>query len=218
MGTMRHAGKLIREEAIRCNSQYVDHRWLGGMLTNFKTVKNSIARLVELDEMTASDATRGLTKKEALMLERERVKLDRSLSGIREMKGLPDALFVIDVDHEKIAVSEARKLGIPVVGVCDTNSSPDGIDYPIPGNDDAIRAIKLYLGGAADAILEARGASTPAIEGDADDYVEVPAEENVITTAESIADAVPKTDSAPASGADPADSESVAEDATARDA
>jgi small subunit ribosomal protein S2 len=218
VGTKRQAGKVIREEAKRCNSPYVDHRWLGGMLTNFKTVKNSIARLVELDEMTASDATRGLTKKEALMLERERVKLDRSLSGIREMKGLPDALFVIDVDHEKIAVSEARKLGIPVVGVCDTNSSPDGIDYPIPGNDDAIRAIKLYLGGAADAILEARGASTPAIEGDADDYVEVPAEENVNTTAESIADAVPKTDSAPASGADPADSESVAEDATARDA
>ena len=218
VGTKRQAGKVIREEAKRCNSPYVDHRWLGGMLTNFKTVKNSIARLVELDEMTASDATRGLTKKEALMLERERVKLDRSLSGIRDMKGLPDALFVIDVDHEKIAVSEARKLGIPVVGVCDTNSSPDGIDYPIPGNDDAIRAIKLYLGGAADAILEARGASTPAIEGDADDYVEVPAEENVNTTAESIADAVPKTDSAPASGADPADSESVAEDGTARDA
>lgn len=218
VGTKRQAGKVIREEAKRCNSPYVDHRWLGGMLTNFKTVKNSIARLVELDEMTASDATRGLTKKEALMLERERVKLDRSLSGIREMKGLPDALFVIDVDHEKIAVSEARKLGIPVVGVCDTNSSPDGIDYPIPGNDDAIRAIKLYLGGAADAILEARGASTPAIEGDADDYVEVSAEENVNTTAESIADAVPKTDSVPASGADPADSESVAEDATARDA
>ena len=218
VGTKRQAGKVIREEAKRCNSPYGDHRWLGGMLTNFKTVKNSIARLVELDEMTASDATRGLTKKEALMLERERVKLDRSLSGIRDMKGLPDALFVIDVDHEKIAVSEARKLGIPVVGVCDTNSSPDGIDYPIPGNDDAIRAIKLYLGGAADAILEARGASTPAIEGDADDYVEVSAEENVNTTAESIADAVPKTDSVPASGADPADSESVAEDATARDA
>ncbi len=218
VGTKRQAGKVIREEAKRCNSPYVDYRWLGGMLTNFKTVKNSIARLVELDEMTASDATRGLTKKEALMLERERVKLDRSLSGIRDMKGLPDALFVIDVDHEKIAVSEARKLGIPVVGVCDTNSSPDGIDYPIPGNDDAIRAIKLYLGGAADAILEARGASTPAIEGDADDYVEVSAEENVNTTAESIADAVPKTDSVPASGADPADSESVAEDATARDA
>jgi small subunit ribosomal protein S2 len=107
------------------------------------------------------------------MLERERAKLDRSLSGIREMKGLPDALLVIDVDHERIAVSEARKLGIPVVGVCDTNSSPDGIDYPIPGNDDALRAIKLYLGGAADAILEARAVAAPVIEGDANDYVEV---------------------------------------------
>ena len=218
VGTKRQAGKVIREEAKRCNSPYVDHRWLGGMLTNFKTVKNSIARLVELDEMAASDATRGLTKKEALMLERERVKLDRSLSGIREMKGLPDALFVIDVDHEKIAVSEARKLGIPVVGVCDTNSSPDGIDYPIPGNDDAIRAIKLYLSGAADAILEARGASAPAIEGDADDYVEVPAEENVNTTAESVAEAAPEPDSAPVDGADVTDSESEAKDATVRDA
>jgi len=173
VGTKRQAGRIVREEAIRCNSPYVDHRWLGGMLTNFKTVKNSIARLVELDEMSVEGATRGLTKKESLMLERERTKLDRSLSGIREMKGLPDALFVIDVDHERIAVSEARKLGIPVVGVCDTNSSPDGIDYPIPGNDDAIRAIRLYLKGAADAILEARAASATVIEGDADDYVEV---------------------------------------------
>jgi len=173
VGTKRQAGRIVREEAIRCNSPYVDHRWLGGMLTNFKTVKNSIARLVELDEMSVEGATRGLTKKESLMLERERTKLDRSLSGIREMKGLPDALFVIDVDHERIAVSEAKKLGIPVVGVCDTNSSPDGIDYPIPGNDDAIRAIRLYLKGAADAILEARAASATVIEGDADDYVEV---------------------------------------------
>ncbi len=173
VGTKRQAGRGVREEAIRCNSPYVDHRWLGGMLTNFKTVKNSIARLVELDEMGASGANRGLTKKESLMLERERTKLDRSLSGIRDMKGLPDALFVIDVDHERIAVSEAKKLGIPVVGVCDTNSSPDGIDYPIPGNDDAIRAIRLYLRGAADAILQARAASAQTIEGDADDYVEV---------------------------------------------
>ena len=173
VGTKRQAGRVVREEAIRCNSPYVDHRWLGGMLTNFKTVKNSIARLVELDEMGASGANRGLTKKESLMLERERTKLDRSLSGIRDMKGLPDALFVIDVDHERIAVSEAKKLGIPVVGVCDTNSSPDGIDYPIPGNDDAIRAIRLYLRGASDAILQARAASAQTIEGDADDYVEV---------------------------------------------
>jgi len=180
VGTKRQAGRVVREEAIRCNSPYVDHRWLGGMLTNFKTVKNSIARLVELDEMGASGANRGLTKKESLMLARERTKLDRSLSGIRDMKGLPDALFVIDVDHERIAVSEAKKLGIPVVGVCDTNSSPDGIDYPIPGNDDAIRAIRLYLRGAADAILQARAASAQTIEGDADDYVEVTEELAVV--------------------------------------
>ncbi|MCP4828825.1 MAG: 30S ribosomal protein S2 [Proteobacteria bacterium] len=179
VGTKRQAGKVIREEALRCNCPFVDHRWLGGMLTNFKTVKNSIARLVELDEMAVSGVTAGLTKKETLMLERERAKLERSLSGIRDMKGLPDALLIIDVDHERIAVSEARKLGIPVVGVCDTNSSPDGIDYPIPGNDDAIRAIRLYLKGAADAILEARAAAAPVVEGDADDYVEV-TEENPV--------------------------------------
>ena len=173
VGTKRQAGKIVREQAQRCNCPYVDHRWLGGMLTNFKTVKNSIARLVELDEMVSSDATIGLTKKETLMLERERAKLDRSLSGIRDMKGLPDALFVIDVDHERIAVSEARKLGIPVVGVCDTNSSPEAIDYLIPGNDDAIRAIRLYLQEAADAVLEARAAAAPDLQGDADDYVEV---------------------------------------------
>ena len=173
VGTKRQAGKIVREQAQRCNCPYVDHRWLGGMLTNFKTVKNSIARLVELDEMVSSGATMGLTKKETLMLERERAKLDRSLSGIRDMKGLPDALFVIDVDHERIAVSEARKLGIPVVGVCDTNSSPEGIDHLIPGNDDAIRAIRLYLQEAADAVLEARAAAAPVLQGDADDYVEV---------------------------------------------
>lgn len=173
VGTKRQAGRVVREQAQRCNCPYVDHRWLGGMLTNFKTVKNSIARLVELDEMVSSGATMGLTKKETLMLERERVKLDRSLSGIRDMKGLPDALFVIDVDHERIAVSEARKLGIPVVGVCDTNSSPEGIDYLIPGNDDAIRAIRLYLHEAADAVLEARAAAAPVLQGDANDYVEV---------------------------------------------
>jgi len=173
VGTKRQAGKIVREEATRCNCPYVDHRWLGGMLTNFKTVKNSIARLVELDEMVSTGATMGLTKKETLMLERERAKLNRSLSGIREMKGLPDAFFVIDVDHERIAVSEARKLGIPVVGVCDTNSSPEGIDYLIPGNDDAIRAIRLYLQGAADAIIEAKAAAAPVVQGDADDYIEV---------------------------------------------
>lgn len=208
VGTKRQAGRIVREEAIRCNSPYVDHRWLGGMLTNFKTVKNSIARLVELDEMSVEGATRGLTKKESLMLERERTKLDRSLSGIREMKGLPDALFVIDVDHERIAVSEAKKLGIPVVGVCDTNSSPDGIDYPIPGNDDAIRAIRLYLKGAADAILEARAASATVIEGDADDYVEVTEDPETLAVSTAAAP-IPTAETSEAATADSSESEST---------
>ncbi len=209
VGTKRQAGRIVREEAIRCNSPYVDHRWLGGMLTNFKTVKNSIARLVELDEMSVVGATRGLTKKESLMLERERTKLDRSLSGIREMKGLPDALFVIDVDHERIAVSEAKKLGIPVVGVCDTNSSPDGIDYPIPGNDDAIRAIRLYLKGAADAILEARAASATVIEGDADDYVEVTEDPETLAASTAAAAPTSTAETSEAATADSSESEST---------
>ena len=173
VGTKRQASKLVKEQALRCRCPYVNHRWLGGMLTNFKTVKNSISRLVELDEMYESGAIARLTKKEGLTLDRERKKLDRSLSGIRDMKVLPDCAFVIDVNHEKIAVAEARKLGIPVVGIVDTNSSPDLIDYPIPGNDDAIRAIRLYLFHAADAILESRSILPEVIEGDADDYVEV---------------------------------------------
>jgi len=173
VGTKRQASKLVREHAERCGCPFVDHRWLGGMLTNFKTVKNSIARLIELDELNTSGAIDRLSKKEALNLERERSKLDRSLSGIRDMTSLPDCIFVIDVDHEKIAVAEARKLKIPVVGIVDTNSSPDGIDYPIPGNDDAIRAIRLYLSHAADTVLEARSVLPEVITGDADDYVEV---------------------------------------------
>ena len=173
VGTKRQASKLVREHAERCGCPFVDHRWLGGMLTNFKTVKNSIARLIELDELNSSGAIDRLSKKEALILERERSKLDRSLSGIRDMTGLPDCIFVIDVDHEKIAVAEAKKLKIPVVGIVDTNSSPEGIDYPIPGNDDAIRAVRLYLSHAADAVLEARSILPEVITGDADDYVEV---------------------------------------------
>ncbi len=173
VGTKRQASKLVREHAGRCGSPFVDHRWLGGMLTNFKTVKNSIARLIELDELNTSGAIDRLSKKEALNLERERSKLDRSLSGIRDMTGLPDCIFVIDVEHEKIAVAEAKKLKIPVVGIVDTNSSPEGIDYPIPGNDDAIRAIRLYLAHAADAVLEARSILPEVITGDADDYIEV---------------------------------------------
>jgi len=173
VGTKRQASKLVREHAERCGCPFVDHRWLGGMLTNFKTVKNSIARLIELDELNSSGAIDRLSKKEALILERERSKLDRSLSGIRDMTALPDCIFVIDVDHEKIAVAEAKKLKIPVVGIVDTNSSPEGIDYPIPGNDDAIRAVRLYLSHAADAVLEARSILPEVITGDADDYVEI---------------------------------------------
>ena len=173
VGTKRQASKLVREQAQRCGCPFVDHRWLGGMLTNFKTVKNSIAKLIELDELNSSGAIARLSKKEALSLERQRSKLDRSLSGIRDMKSLPDCVFIIDVEHEKIAVAEAKKLKIPLVGIVDTNSSPEGIDYPVPGNDDAIRAIRLYLSHAADAILEAKSILPEVIGGDAEDYVEV---------------------------------------------
>jgi len=156
VGTKRSARKIVAEEAARCGSPYVDHRWLGGMLTNFKTIRASIKRLREL-EVQAEDGTFAkLTKKEALMRSRDLEKLDRSLGGIKDMGGLPDALFVIDVDHERIAITEANKLGIPVIGVVDTNSSPEGVDYIIPGNDDAIRAIQLYMGSMADAVIRGR--------------------------------------------------------------
>jgi small subunit ribosomal protein S2 len=163
VGTKRSARDVVKEEAERCNMPYVNHRWLGGMLTNFKTIKQSIKRLKELESMEAdgSMATR-FNKKEALMLRREKEKLDRSLGGIKDMNGLPDAMFVVDTGHEKIAVAEARKLGIPVVGVVDTNNDPEGIDYVIPGNDDAIRAVQLYVQGAAAAILEGRAAAATA--------------------------------------------------------
>jgi small subunit ribosomal protein S2 len=150
---------------------YVNHRWLGGMLTNFNTVKRSIKRLKELETMAADGSFGKLSKKEALMLTREQEKLERSLGGIKDMGGLPDALVVIDVGHEKIAVSEARKLGIPVVGIVDTNTNPDGVDYVIPGNDDAMRAIQLYVRGVADAIVESRAAALQT-KGD-DSFVEV---------------------------------------------
>jgi len=172
VGTKRQASVAIREEAQRCGAPYVNHRWLGGMLTNYQTIRNSINRLVELEEITESGAARR-GKKENLQLEREKAKLERSLSGIRNMNGLPDAMFVIDVDNERIAVAEGKKLGIPIVGVVDTNSSPDGIDYVIPGNDDAIRAIRLYLEGAANAIINAKQALPESIEGDADEYIEI---------------------------------------------
>ena len=173
VGTKRQASDVVREQAERCGCPYVNHRWLGGMLTNFKTIRNSITRLTELEELTGSGGAARRNKKETLQLEREKSKLERSLSGIRSMKRLPDVLFVIDVDSERIAVSEARKLRIPIVAVVDTNSSPDGIDYVIPGNDDAIRAIRLYLEGIADTIIEAKQTASNLIEGDANDYIEI---------------------------------------------
>ncbi|WP_462320800.1 30S ribosomal protein S2 [Halochromatium sp.] len=156
VGTKRAAQDAIREEATRCNMPYVNHRWLGGMLTNFKTVKQSIARLKELETMFEDGSIERFGKKEQLTLRRELDKLELSLGGIKNMGGLPDALFVVDVGHEKIAVNEANKLGVPVVGVVDTNNDPSRVDYVIPGNDDAIRAVRLYIEGAASAILDGR--------------------------------------------------------------
>ena len=156
VGTKRQASKLIAQEAKRCNSPYVNFRWLGGMLTNYKTIRKSVNRLKEMDGMVESDAINKLVKKEILQFNRERAKLEKSLSGIKEMNGLPDVLFVIDREYDYIAVNEANKLGIPVVSVVDSNCSPVGIDYVIPGNDDAIRSIRLYLSAAADAINDSR--------------------------------------------------------------
>jgi small subunit ribosomal protein S2 len=156
VGTKRAAQEAVREHASRCGMPYVNHRWLGGMLTNFKTVRQSIQRLKDLEAMFEDGSIERFGKKEALTLSREREKLERSLGGIKNMDGLPDAMFVIDVGHEKIAITEANKLGIPVVGVVDTNNDPSQIDYVIPGNDDAIRAVRLYIEGAADAILDGR--------------------------------------------------------------
>jgi small subunit ribosomal protein S2 len=156
VGTKRAARNTVAEEAQRCGMPYVNHRWLGGMLTNYKTIRQSIQRLMDLEEMSTGGGFAKLTKKEALGLKREMEKLEKVLGGIKNMKGLPDALFVIDVGHEEIAVNEANKLGIPVFGIVDTNNSPDGIDYVVPGNDDAIKAIRLYSQGIADAVIEGR--------------------------------------------------------------
>ncbi|TXF13674.1 30S ribosomal protein S2 [Pelomicrobium methylotrophicum] len=171
VGTKRQAREIIREEAIRCGCPYVDYRWLGGMLTNFKTVKQSVKRLRDLEAMVQDGSLERLPKKEALRLKRELDKLERSLGGIKDMNALPDALFVVDVGYHKIAVSEANKLGIPVVGVVDTNHSPQGIAYVIPGNDDSARAIRLYARGIADAVLEGRSQIIKEIVGD--EFVEV---------------------------------------------
>ena len=171
VGTKRAARQIISEEAQRAGMPYVNHRWLGGMLTNFNTVRQSIRRLKDLEQMKTDGGFERLTKKEALNRTREMEKLEKTLGGIKDMNSLPDAIFVIDVGHEKIAVHEAHVLGIPVIGVVDTNNSPDDVDYVIPGNDDAIRAIKLYIEGVADSIIEGKAASIHA--GGDSEYVEV---------------------------------------------
>jgi small subunit ribosomal protein S2 len=181
VGTKRAAQDAIREDAERAGMPFVNRRWLGGMLTNFQTVRQSIKRLENIQEMIDSGKTEGLKKKEVLELTREQEKLEKSIGGIRKMGGLPDAMFVIDVDHERIAIQEARKLGIPVIAVVDSNSDPDGIDYVIPGNDDSMRAIRLYTAYIADAILEGRASVTTADANE--EFVEV-AEESAETAAE----------------------------------
>src|SRR6187551_143900 len=165
VGTKRQAREIIKEEAQRCGAPYVDYRWLGGMLTNYKTVKQSIKRLKDMEAMVQDGSTEKLSKKEALQYQREIAKLERSLGGIKDMNGLPDAMFVIDVGYQKGAVTEAIKLGIPVIGVVDTNHSPENIDYVIPGNDDSSRAIRLYARGVADAVLEGRSDTVKEIVG-----------------------------------------------------
>jgi len=171
VGTKRAAGEALKESAISCDQFFVAHRWLGGMLTNWKTVRQSIKRLKELESQSADGTFDKLTKKEALMRTREMEKLDKSLGGIKNMAGLPDVLFVIDADHEHIAVKEANNLGIPVIAIVDTNSSPDGVDYVVPGNDDAMRAIRLYTEAAAAAVIEGRQQDI-VVQAEQDGFVE----------------------------------------------
>ncbi len=171
VGTKRSAGKVIKEQATRCGMPYVDKRWLGGMLTNYKTIRQSIRRLRDLEGQSTDGTFEKLTKKEALSRQRDLEKLEKSLGGIKEMGGLPDVLFVVDVDHERIAITEANKLGVPVVGIVDTNSDPSGVDYVIPGNDDAIRSIRIFVEAIADAAI----AGNADLQGGAigDEFVEV---------------------------------------------
>jgi small subunit ribosomal protein S2 len=177
VGTKRSARESVAAEATRCGMPYVNQRWLGGMLTNFKTLRSSIKRLAELEELTASGNIDKRGKKEATMLRREMIKLEKSLGGIKLMESLPDVLFVIDVGHEDIAIHEARKLGIPVVAVVDTNCSPEGIEHIIPGNDDAMRAIHLYASSVADAVIEGQS-SVPQMMATEDEFVELDEEGN----------------------------------------
>jgi len=175
VGTKRQARDTMREEAMRCRSPYVDHRWLGGMLTNYKTVRQSIKRLKDMQAMIEDQSIEKLSKKEALQFQRDLAKLERSLGGIKDMSALPDAMFVIDVGYHKIAITEAKKLGIPVIAVVDTNHNPEAVQYVVPGNDDSARAIRLYARGLADAVLEGR--SLVIRELVSDEFVEVEADE-----------------------------------------
>ena len=190
VGTKRAASNAVREEAERCGMPYVSHRWLGGMLTNYRTIRQSIKRLKSLEQASEEGGFSHLQKKEILQLQREQEKLEKSLGGIKDMKGLPDAMFVVDVDHEDIAIKEAHKLGIPVIAVVDTNCSPEGIDYVIPGNDDAIRSIRLYTQLVADSILEGR-ASMPAPEDAEDEFIELDADGNPVKRARKADDKKP---------------------------
>jgi small subunit ribosomal protein S2 len=171
VGTKRAATEAVKDAALSCDQFFVNHRWLGGMLTNWKTVRQSIKRLKDLEAQSLDGTFEKLTKKEALMRSREMEKLEKSLGGIKDMGGLPDVLFVVDADHEHIAIKEANNLGIPVVSIVDTNSNPDGVDYIIPGNDDAIRAVQLYLNAAADSVRTARELDI-VVQAEQDGFVE----------------------------------------------
>ncbi len=192
VGTKRSAREALKDEAVRCGMPYVAQRWLGGTLTNFRTVKQSVARLKDLEAMETDGRAQKLVKHEVLRLQRERAKLESSLGGIKDMGRLPDALFVIDIGHENIAVLEAKKLGIPVVAVVDTNYDPSLVDYAIPGNDDAIRAVQLYVRAAADAVLEGKAAAPQAAASDKDEFVELDAEGNVVKAGRGERDAEPR--------------------------
>ena len=207
VGTKRSAGKVVKEHAARANMPYVDKRWLGGMLTNYKTIRQSIRRLRDLETQSTDGTFEKLTKKEALSRQRSLEKLENSLGGIKEMGGLPDVLFVVDVDHERIAITEAKKLQIPVIGIVDTNSNPDDIDYVIPGNDDAIRSIRLFVEAIADAVIEGQ-AEYQSEPGGADQFVEV-TEDTEEDSAEPSTEAAEEP--AAEQAADESDSQEVAE-------
>lgn len=218
VGTKRAAHKIIKEQAERCGMPYVSHRWLGGMLTNYKTIRASIRRYRELETQQNDGTFDKLTKKEVLMRTRMKDKLENSIGGIKDMNGLPDILFVVDVDHERIAINEANKLGIRVVGIVDTNSDPDGVDHIIPGNDDSIRAIKLYAASAADTILEGKAAAASITSKD--EFVEVDEKQadQVEAKAEVVAEVVAEEPAAEVVAEEPAAEKAPAKKAPAKKA